>query len=357
MTSSIGLYRPAATAVITGGTPVVAMYGPVVGGIIQNPAKASDQGLGIQEVLFVDITGNPAGIVESATTSPIQPGATFVVPPGTTNNISVNAKSSGHRFSGVVLQPPPSPTPTPQPGTFPPSGPTTLTQTLPSYLYEQYDDDSDLQAFVDAYNAISQAYVTWFATVGLPVYTNVSIAGTLLDWVAQGLYGMSRPSLSSGRNRDIGPLNTYAPNILAPNQRKTIGASNVVATSDDVFKRIMTWNFYKGDGNTFTVRWLKRRIMRFLLGVNGTAPNIDNTYPVSVTYGNGFIAIRISVGTRSILGGAFPNRCGCNRLTPNALITAFNPGPVQYPLESVLQEAILSGAVQLPFQYEVSVAI
>ena len=42
------------------------------------------------------------------------------------------------------------------------------------------------------------------------------------------------------------------------------------AVTDDVFKRILTWHFYKGDGKNFSVRWLKRRIWRFLQGANGT---------------------------------------------------------------------------------------
>jgi len=41
---------------------------------------------------------------------------------------------------------------------------------------------------------------------------------------------------------------------------------------DDIFKRILTWNLYKGDGNRFSMRWLKRRIARFLFGVNGIDP-------------------------------------------------------------------------------------
>jgi hypothetical protein len=332
------------------------MYGPVAGGFITNPRTAADQGVPVIEVLYLDPTGAEAAAEVTETTIAIQAGQTYYVP-AQTPGISVNAKTSGHRFSGVVFQPPTPYPPTPQPGTFPPSGPTSLTQIIPAYLYEEYADDDALQAFFAAYNGAAQSFVDWFNNTPLPVYTNPAIAGPLLDWVAQGLYGMIRPALSSGRNRDVGPVNTYPPNTLAPNVRKQIGPSNVVVTSDDVFKRCMTWNFYKGDGNLFNAKWLKRRCMRFLLGVNGTAPNIDQTYDISVTFGDGSIAIRITVGTRSILGGAFPNRTGCNRLTPNALTTMFHPGPVQYPLEPVLKEALESGVLQTPFQYSVSVAI
>ncbi len=119
----------------------------------------------------------------------------------------------------------------------------------------------------------------------------------------------------------------------------------------------MTWNFYKGDGNVFNVRWLKRRIMRFLIGTNGAAPNVDQTYGISVTYGPGVISVRLSYGTRTITGGALFNRFGYNRMPFNALRTVFSSGPSPPAFASVLQEAIDSGALILPFQYEVIVTI
>lgn len=356
MTDAVSLFRLAASKIVVGGSPVIAMAGPIVGGVITNPRRAADQGIDVPEVLFVDVVG-PAGVVETVTTIPVQPGASYVIIPGQTTNVSVNAVTSGHRFSGFVIQAPTPFPPTPQPGTFPPSGPTTLTELIPAYLYQQYADDEDLQAFFAAFNALAQGYVDWFADVSLPVYTGEQISGPLLDWVALGLYGMVRPTLSSGRNRDVGPLNTYPPNTLAPNQRKTIGPSDVTVTTDDVFKRIMTWNFYKGDGNVFNVRWLKRRVMRFLIGVDGTAPNIGQTYAISVTFGGDLISIRITPGSRLISGGALPNRIGLNRLPPNSLITFANPTQPQFPMAPTFKEAVESGALQLPFQYSVTVGV
>lgn len=250
--------------------------------------------------------------------------------------------------------------PTPQSGTFPPPGPTTLTAPIPSYVYQQYADDSDLQAFANAYNALAQVYVTWFATVPIAIYTNPVIAGALLDWVAQGIYGFVRPILSSGKFTSKGPFNTYAFNTFPLDKLKLIGPKNVAATSDDIFKRCMTWNFYKGDGTRFNVRWLKRRIMRFLLGVNGTAPNIDQTYTVSVAFGaNNLVSIKISAGSRTITGGALYNRFAFNSRSAlfNGLRTRFNPAPAQLPNEAILQEAIVSGVLQLPFQYTFLVTI
>lgn len=348
----VSLYR-ARSEVTVGGEAVTVMYGPVVGGIITNPATIADQGIPVLEVLYVDPTGASATLFESATTVAIQPGQSYFVPAQTTD-VSVNAATSTHQFSAVAFQLPTQPA-VPQQGDFPPDGPTTLTLTIPSYLYQQYDDDDDLEAFVGSFNALAQGYVTWFATASLPVYTEQS--GALLDWVALGLYGMKRPALSSGRNRDIGPYNTAMFNQIAFNRRIRVGPKDVTVTSDDVFKRIMTWNFYKGDGNVFNVRWLKRRVMRFLIGANGSAPNIDQTYPVSVTYGPGVIAIKLGGGSRTITGGALFNRHGFNRVPFNSLQTVFASGPNPLPFESVLKQALDSGVLTLPFQYEFTITI
>lgn len=356
----IAIYGLAVSAVPIGNRPEFAVYAPVIGGVITNPSDASGQGIPIVEVLYLDPTGAPAGLEAFGTTIALQPGQTYTIPANQTTNISVNAVTSGHRFSGYIFQNPTPFPPAPQPGTFPPSGPTTLTETIPAYLYKEYDDDEDLQAFFAVYNALVQQYVSWFSTISLPVYTGVEISGALLDWIAEGLYGMRRPSLSSGLNRDIGPLNTWGPNEFVPlNTLKRIGPTNVAVTTDDVFKRIMTWNFYKGDGNVFNLLWLKRRIKRFLIGVAGTAPNIDQTSDISVDYGGGNqIAIRITVSTRSISGGALPNRFGPNQFVPlNSLRTVFHPGPPAYALESVLKEAIDGGVLQLPFQFTYVVII
>jgi hypothetical protein len=357
MATPVALYKIAAAEILEAGVAVTPMFGPVAGGIITNPADVAGQGIDPVEELYLDVTG-PAADQQTITTIAIQPGQSYVVSPGQVTNVSVNAKTARHKFSGVVFQPPTPYPPAPQLGTFPPDGPTTLTAVIPSYLYQEYADDDDLQSFVAAYNGLAQGYVAWFASIGLPVYTSPSISGALLDWVAEGVYGMIRPALSSGRNRDLGPLNTYPYNTLPLNRRKLVGPQNVTATSDDVFKRIITWNFYKGDGNVFNVRWLKRRIMRFLIGENGTAPNVDQTYIISVTFGSGsVVSIRISIGTRTISAGALYNRFGFNRMTYNALRTTFHPAADPPAFASIFKEAVDSGALILPFQFKFAVAI
>ena len=167
---------------------------------------------------------------------------------------------------------------------FPPPGPTTITKTIPSYLYEEYAWDEALLAMVSAYNAYTQAYVDYLNDLNLPVYTQPNISGLLLDWVGSNLYGFPRPALPFVGTASTGPFNTAPFNTL-PFNGATIGtASGLRPTTDDIYKRCLTWQFFKGDGFQFSVPWLKRRVERFLLGVNGAPLLIESTPDVSVTF-------------------------------------------------------------------------
>jgi hypothetical protein len=234
---------------------------------------------------------------------------------------------------------------------FPPENPVTIQQTIPSYLYWQYADDDDLQAFVAAYNALTQQYVDWFNQIGLPIYTGDQISGLLLDWVAEGLYGIARPTLPSGQSQSLGPFNTYALNTVAFNARRQIGTNNYFATTDDTFKRVITWLFFKGDGKVFNIRWLKRRIVRFLNGVNGVDADTSNTYQISVTFGvNGQINIRVLNGVRTVTGGAIFNTFALNQMGFNAVNSTFQQfSPVAE--SAILKAAIEAGVLELPFQF------
>jgi len=244
-------------------------------------------------------------------------------------------------------------------------GPTGVTKTIPSYLYLQYSDDSDLQAFIRSYNTMTQQYVDWFDSTELPIYTSPSITNGLLDWVAKGLYGKDRPVLPSGVSISMGGFNTYPYNKLnlAYNQFKLMGPSNYYVTNDDVFKRILTWHFFKGDGKYFTIQWLKRRVMRFLTGTNGLNINgagkvgIDQTYQVSITFGTNYqVNINILNGNRKITGGSIYNDFAFNTMGYNVLtsqLTVYAP----LTMAPVLAAAINSGVLELPFQYTYNVNI
>jgi hypothetical protein len=161
-----------------------------------------------------------------------------------------------------------------------------ITENLPAYLYQQYTDapfSEDIQAFFDAYNTFSQLNLDRINGLNLPVYTNPNINGDLLDWVAQGIYGIKRPTIPEGlTSSNLGVYNTIPYDTEPYNQNVTSSATTFYTVNDDYFKRIITWNFYKGDGFFFNITWLKRRIIRFLNGVNGVAVPINNTYDVSI---------------------------------------------------------------------------
>ena len=342
------LFPAITTTVPAGGVPVLAMMGPLTGGLIVNPAVAADQGLAAAENLYVDLV-NPAAAAETGTTYALAPGQPFSVPAGFTGKVSVNAATGGHRFSAYVvhgLQPyvPPS-------GPFPPAGPSSLLTTIGSYLYQEYSDDDDLQAFVAAYNESVQAYVDWFNRTNLPVYTGAPIAGALLDWVAVGLYGYPRPVLPSGLSQDLGPLNTWALNTLPLNDQELLGPPNFYVTSDDVYKRCLTWHFGKGDGKYFNVRWLKRRVMRFLTVPDGDWGNVDQTYPISVTWGTGNqVNINLQGIYRTALGGAILNSGALNTFYLDEFETTSYNIPVS-PLAPIFKAAADAGVLELPLQF------
>lgn len=240
---------------------------------------------------------------------------------------------------------------------FPPSGPTSLTTVIPAYPYDEYNDDPDLQAFWAAYNTLAQTYLNWFVRIGLPIYTGPLIAGALLDRIAEGLYGISRPTLFSGRTRDVGPFNTWAFNTIPFDRLKRIGPQNYYVTTDDIFKRVITWLLFKGDGKVFDIRWLKRRVARFLTGVNGTAPNIDQTYQISVTFGvGGEVTIRLISGIRKVTSGALYDRFAFNTMRFNGINTSYEP---LTPLADAqtFQEAIQAAVLDLPFQFTYDIVI
>ena len=227
-----------------------------------------------------------------------------------------------------------------------------LTQTIPSYLYVEYNDDENLQAFIAAFNQLTQQYVNFFNEIGLPVYTGAPISGPLLDWTAKGIYGMSRPSLpGAGSTLIYGPFNTAKFNSLAFNQRKTVAPTNFYVATDDIFKRIITWNFFKGDGQVFNIRWLKRRVLRFLLGANGVDPGVSETYQVSVSFGaNHQVNINIKSHSSTLIGGSLFNRNAFNKMAFNGFkvqVTQFPP----LPDANIFAAAVKAGALNLPFQF------
>lgn len=206
---------------------------------------------------------------------------------------------------------------------FPPTGPTTIQNVIPSYLYVQYQDDDNLQAMVEAYNIYAQAYLTYLNGLNLPIWSNPKVVGSLLDWVALGIYGFTRPVFSNPGTAGQGPFNTWQFNSITFNTATPGQASGFTLASDDIFKRVLTWHLYKGDGKVFNVSWLKRRVARFLFGLDGTNPLV-NPYLMSVT------------------------------ITGPAAATITVPDNF---LGSVFQQGVAQGVLELPFQIDWTITL
>jgi hypothetical protein len=163
---------------------------------------------------------------------------------------------------------------------------TPLAEVAPSYLYFQYQDDDDLQAFVASYNEIAQGYIDWFNNVPFGLYTSPNISGALLDWFAVGIYGIHRPYLSSIKNRFYGATDTSPTDTLATNKFLKTQSGNSVIVNDDIYKRVLTWFLYRGDGYQVTVEWLRKRIARFVYGPNGSDITLDDAQMIDISLTN-----------------------------------------------------------------------
>jgi len=88
------------SVVAVGGTPVNAVAGGPNGGLIVNPYTPTSQDLADAEPLYIDPVG-AAGVEGNGTTFELQPGQSWTLIPGQTTPTSVNAPSSGHKFTVI----------------------------------------------------------------------------------------------------------------------------------------------------------------------------------------------------------------------------------------------------------------
>ena len=175
-----------------------------------------------------------------------------------------------------------------------------LQDVIPSYLYQQFSDDEDLQAFVNAYNSITQSYLGWFNQTPLAIYANPTISGPLLDWILNGIYGIERPVFSSLTTRYVAGLNAYPVNVVAVNGKQYFQSGTAVIATDDYYKRTATWWLYIGQGRYFNATLLRMKVARFLYGVKGTDITLSQAQSVSVASTGGTdYTITIPAGTAS----------------------------------------------------------
>lgn len=228
-----------------------------------------------------------------------------------------------------------------------------ITSTIPSYIYREYADDENVSSFFGSYNALSQANLNAINGYQLPIFLNQT--GSLLDWAASSIYGQFRPSLSSGGPRTVGPINTFELNAEEFNGFSLVNSSTNFIADDLTYQRITQWNTFKGDGYQFSIRWLKRRVERFLRGVIF----LDQTYEVSVTFTAPYhVLITVSESNNKLVGGAFYDGAtfGGVGISFNEAITAPS-AHTPTALASALKAAVNSGILRLPFQYFFSVQI
>jgi len=262
------------------------------------------------------------------------------------------------------------------------------TEIIPSYLYQQYYDDQDLQAFVSAYNSLSQEYLNWMDTLNLPIYTTKT--GASLYWIARGIYGITRPALATPFQVSLlGVYDTVPYDTTAYSENITAFPISFYPVTDDYFKRIITWNFYKGDGFQYTTQWLKRRVFRFLFGLDGVSPFIDQTYsggipavltgctisgttltvgavtsgaiiPYMTLSGDGVtepcyivsgseltwtISRSLTISSPTAMKGL--NGVGVTYTAPNTIVITIP----DLPIAPIFQAAIQAGVLAVPFQY------
>lgn len=224
---------------------------------------------------------------------------------------------------------------------------------IASYLYQQYSYDDTtqyLQPFFTAYNNSSQTNLNRINDLNLPIYWGLS--GKLLDWVALSLYGFERPVLPKGNYRTLGLYNTNQLNEFQYNEEYELAPQTFYECTDDIFKRCITWNFFKGDGMQFDIQWLKRKIARFLIG--GANPSIQETWQISVTFPvEGEVLINIDQGISLGEDGSLFNTFEFDQRpmnTPTKLIPL-----IPTELAPILQAAINAQVLQLPVGFTYTV--
>jgi hypothetical protein len=197
-----------------------------------------------------------------------------------------------------------------------------VTKQLKSYPYQQYTDDPNIAAFFDAYNNTSQQNLDWMNGIYLPIYSTKY--GELLNLVGLGIYGVQHADVSYGGYSYVGEINTAMMNQAEINGAIRIPAEvSLIPVDDEAYKRIIQWNTFQGDGRTFSVTWLKRRVARFLTGVTF----LEQTYGVSV---------KIDASS-------------------NFITIIINPSEIDATYFDVLQAGIFCSALQMPPEYIISV--
>jgi hypothetical protein len=226
-----------------------------------------------------------------------------------------------------------------------------LAEVVPTYVYGQFSDDPDIQAFFAGLNTTAQGYTDWFNETPLSVYTSEAISGPLLEWIGTGLYGVGRPSLSTLSSRSYGNYNSVPYNTLAFSSRRQISSGTAQLASDDLYKRTLTWYNYLGDGRQMSIQWLRRRVARFIFGVNGTDVTADKFWQISIIQPP--VAFSASYGTPPYNTQAYSTRKNRKIPAAHALQIILPPGQISRQFQILVN----AGFLVLPFQVKFTIVI
>jgi hypothetical protein len=158
-----------------------------------------------------------------------------------------------------------------------------LASVVPAYVYTQYADDANITAFFSAVNTLAGGYLSWMTNTPLALYTSPTISGPLLDWIGQGIYGITRPIISTlSTQYTAAALDGVPLDTIAIDGSSFSSSGSAFPANDDYYKRVITWQTYIGDGRIFNAMVLRKRIARFLYGINGTDITASQSQAVSV---------------------------------------------------------------------------
>ncbi len=130
---------------------------------------------------------------------------------------------------------------------------------------------------------MQQGYHDWYQNTPLGIWTNPNISGPLLDWIANGIYGVSRPFVGTASTvQKSSAINRLPINTAAINSNKIVRSGTSTIVTDAVYKRLLNYLMYLGDGKQLTIPWAKRRMARFIYGVNGTDVPIEMMQQISI---------------------------------------------------------------------------
>ena len=96
-------------------------------------------------------------------------------------------------------------------------------------------------------------------------------------------------------------VNMLPTNTIATDGSLTTESGTAITATDDYYKRTLTWCTYIGDGRVFNFPNLRKRVARFLYGVNGTDITLSQAQNVALAVGSNpnDVTITVPAGTSS----------------------------------------------------------